>query len=103
MLTIKSHGVEFSIAGCVVEMIRDPNPVPFSFFLSFYVFFCFMWFVLFIIKVQRLRAALAMVKTNLRKPTGAREKAINPSLSGPRPTAHQPHNIRNQTPTQGAE
>jgi len=31
-----------------------------------------------------------MVKKNLREPTGAREKAINPSISGPRP-AHTSH------------
>jgi len=27
MLTIKSHGVEFSIAGCVREMVCAPNPL----------------------------------------------------------------------------
>jgi len=58
-----------------------------------------MCFVSFIVYVQRLRAALAMVKKNLRVPTGARETAINPSLSGPRPTAHQPCKIRNPPPT----
>jgi len=62
-----------------------------------------MCFVLFVRKVQRLRAALAMVKQNLREPTGAREKAVNPSLSGLRPTAHQPSKIKNQTLTRGAE
>jgi len=25
---MNSHGVEFSIAGCVREMVRDPNPMP---------------------------------------------------------------------------
>jgi len=28
MLTMNSHGVEISIAGCVEEMVRDPNPMP---------------------------------------------------------------------------
>jgi len=28
MLTMNSHGVEISIAGCVEEMVRDPNPLP---------------------------------------------------------------------------
>jgi len=28
MLTMNSHGVEISIAGCVEEMVRDPNPTP---------------------------------------------------------------------------
>ena len=66
-----------------------------------------MCFVLINYWEQRLRAALAMVK---KKPhhlssihASAREKAINPSLAGPRPTAHQPHKIWYQTPTKGAE
>jgi len=25
---MNSHGVEISIAGCVVEMVRDPNLLP---------------------------------------------------------------------------
>jgi len=44
-----------------------------------------------------------MVKKNVGEPTGAREKAINPSLSGTRPTAHQPRKTRNQTQTKEAE
>jgi len=28
MVTMNSHGVEISIAGCVEEMVRDPNPLP---------------------------------------------------------------------------
>ena len=28
MLTMNSHGVEISIAGCVREMVRDPNILP---------------------------------------------------------------------------
>jgi len=62
-----------------------------------------MCFVLFVIYVQRLRAALAMVKKTLREPSGTREKAINQSLSRTRPTAHQQRKIRNQTPTKRAE
>jgi len=30
------HGVEISIAGCVEEMVRDPNPMS-----SFYFFYFF--------------------------------------------------------------
>jgi len=60
VLTMKSHGVEISIAGCVEEMVRDPNPMPFCFFLCF--FFFIMCFVLFNYWEQRLRAALGMVK-----------------------------------------
>ena len=37
MLTMNSHGVEISIAGCVREMVRDPNPMPVLFFLFFFV------------------------------------------------------------------
>jgi len=40
-----------------------------------------------------------MIKKNLCGPTGAREKAINPGLSGSRPTPHQPRKIRNPPPT----
>jgi len=36
MLTMNSHGVEISIAGCVEEMVCDPNPIPFFFFFSFF-------------------------------------------------------------------
>jgi len=28
MLTIKSYSVDFEIAGCVEEMVRDPNLMP---------------------------------------------------------------------------
>jgi len=37
MWTINTHGVEFSIAGCVGEIINDPNTVPFVF--SFFFIF----------------------------------------------------------------
>jgi len=36
---MNSHGVEISIAGCVEEMVRDPNPMPFSFSLFLFFFF----------------------------------------------------------------
>jgi len=39
MLTMNSHGVEISIAGCVREMVHDPNPMPFFFISDFK--FCF--------------------------------------------------------------
>ena len=38
ILTINSNGVEISIAGCVEEMIRDPNPM--SFFSLFFFISC---------------------------------------------------------------
>jgi len=34
---MNSPDVEISIAGCVEEMVRDPNPMPFFFF--FFSFF----------------------------------------------------------------
>jgi len=46
MLTMNSHGVEFSIAGCVREMVRDPNPMSFFFFLCLFFFQCFVLFVI---------------------------------------------------------
>ena len=39
MLTINSHGGESSIAGCVEDMVRDPNPTPF--FMTFFSLFFF--------------------------------------------------------------
>ena len=33
---MKTHGVEFSIAGGVEEIVRDPNPM--SFFFYFFIF-----------------------------------------------------------------
>jgi len=38
VLTMNSNGIEISIAGCVREMVRDPNLMPF-FFLFFFFFF----------------------------------------------------------------
>jgi len=64
-----------------------------------------MCFVLINYWEQRLGAALAMVKKKPNPhfyPTGTREKAINPSLSGTRPRAHQLRKIRNQTWAKGA-
>jgi len=43
MPTINSHGVAISIAGCVEEMVRDPNPL--SFFFFFFFFFLFLSWV----------------------------------------------------------
>jgi len=82
--------------------------IPCLFFFFFFLFFfLFFYHVLCInnLREQRLRAALAMVKKEPHPilPPNTREKAINPSLSGTRPTARQPRKIRNQTPTEGAE
>jgi len=41
MLTMNSHGVESSIAGCVGEMVRYPNPMPFFSPFSFFIFLVF--------------------------------------------------------------
>jgi len=40
MSTMNTHGVEFSIARRVEEIVRDPNPIPFFsfFFFSFFFF-----------------------------------------------------------------
>ena len=58
MLTMNFHGVEISIAGCVREMVRDPNLMSF-----FSLLFFFFNHVLCTnnLRGQRLRAALAMV------------------------------------------
>jgi len=44
MLTMNYYGVEISIAGCVEEMVRRPNPMPF-FFLFLFFFFHVLWFI----------------------------------------------------------
>jgi len=41
MLTMNSHGVEISIAGCLEEMVRDPNPMSLFFLLFFLSYFKF--------------------------------------------------------------
>ena len=55
------HGVEISIAGGVVEMVRELLGVFFIFYFLFLYIMCFD----FMVKVQRLRVALAMVKKTL--------------------------------------
>jgi len=61
MLTMNSHGVEISIAGCVREMVRDPNRMPFFSFFSFF-FFSFIMRSLFF-RYKKLRAVLSMERT----------------------------------------
>jgi len=41
VLTMNSHVVDFSIAGGVEEIVRDPNPMPFFFHFFFHFFFIF--------------------------------------------------------------
>jgi len=60
MLTMKAHGVEFSIAGCVEEIVRDTNPMSFFYFLFF--IFCF-YHAFIVSRYKKLRAALAMERT----------------------------------------
>ena len=57
---MNSHSVEFSIAGCVEEIVGGPNPMPFL--LVFIYIICF---VLIDYWEQRVGAALAMVKKKL--------------------------------------
>jgi len=104
MLTMKSHGVEISIARCVGEMVRDPNPMSFFYFVYF-----FFYHVLCIIQLlgTKTTCSTSNSKEKTRSPIflqpGTREKAIKPSLSGTRPTAHRLRKTRNQTPTKGVE
>jgi len=71
--------------------------------LSLLLFFFFFFYISGLgFKVQNMRAVLAMATKKLeiqKNPPGTREKAINPSLSGLGPTAHQTHQLRNTTPT----
>jgi len=41
MLMMNSDGVEISIAGCVEEILDDPNPMRFFFFFFFFFFLFF--------------------------------------------------------------
>jgi len=41
MMSMNSHGVEISIAGYVVEMVRDPNLMPFFLFFLFFLYHAF--------------------------------------------------------------
>jgi len=77
MLTINSHAVEISIPGCVEEMVRDPNLMPFFFFF----FFFYHAFIVF--RYKKLRAALAMERTkpiNQNKKTKATISSCPPRL-----------------------
>ena len=59
---MNSHGVEFSIAGGVEELVRYPNPR--SFFFIFLLFFTFFFYHVFIVfRYKKLCAALAMERT----------------------------------------
>ena len=41
MLTMNSDGVEFSIAGCVEEIVRAPNPKLFFIFIFISCVYCY--------------------------------------------------------------
>jgi len=45
MLTMNSHGVEISIAGCVEKLVRDPNLMSSFFFFFFSFFIMRSWFL----------------------------------------------------------
>jgi len=61
MLTMNSHGVEFAIAGCGREMVRDPNPMS-SFFLFFFFYHAFIVF-----KVQEASCSASYGKNKTHK------------------------------------
>jgi len=68
MLRMKTHGLEFSIARGVEEIVRDANPMP------FFIFF-FHGFI--VSRYKKLRAALAMERT---KPINQNKKQKKPCL-----------------------
>jgi len=90
MFMMNSQGVEISIAGCVAEMVRDPNPMP------------FFWFFLFVIlsiinyREQRLRGAQAMAKE--KHPTGF----LSTPAPGKKPSTQAPL-VRDQPHTSHAK
>ena len=48
-----SDGAEISIAGCVEEMVRDPNHLPFFLFFSSFSFFSFFFIMCFVLTTTR--------------------------------------------------
>ena len=86
-----SHGLEISIAGGIVEMVRGPMLRRFLFLFCF--FFLYHVLCIFNYGEQRLRAALAMAK----------KKPDVPWMYPPRPhgKSHQPKSLwsgTNRTP-----
>ena len=84
------------------------NPMSFLFYFISPFFFFFFYHVLCINQLVRTKTTCSASYGKERTPSplfvlypGTREKAINPSLSGMRPTAHQPPKIRNPPPTRG--
>jgi len=67
---MNSDGVDISIAGCVEEMVGDPNPMPLLFFFFFFDALIFFMY-------KKLRAALAMERT---KPINQKKKEKKPFL-----------------------
>jgi len=61
----------------------------------FYLFFIILDLFRLLGTKSACSASYGIKKPPITKPTGAREKTINPSPSGPEPIAHQPHQIRN--------
>jgi len=64
---MNSPGGEISMAGCVSEMVRDPNLIPFFFLFGHDAFLVFTY--------KKLHAALAMART---KPINQNEKQKQP-------------------------
>ena len=77
--------------------VQDPTPMP------FFVFFFFHVLCINQLLGTKTTCSASYGKEKTPSPIflqpGIREKAINPSLSGMRPTAHQPRKIRNPPPT----
>ena len=80
------------------------EPKSHAFFL-FLFFFSFFFHLLWINQLLGTKTTCSASYGNERTPSpiflqpGTMEKAINPSLSGMRPTAHLPRKIRNPPPT----
>jgi len=75
MLTMNSHGVEISIAGCVGEMVCDPNPMSFFIFI-----FTFFYYAFIVISYKKIHAALAMER---KKPLNQNKQQRKPNILSP--------------------
>ena len=74
---MNSYGIEISIAGCVREMVRDPNPMPFFFFFFFFYIIRSLLF-----RCKKLLAAPAMERTKPINQNKTRKETISTILRG---------------------
>jgi len=99
-LTPNSHSVEISIAGCVEDMVRDPNPMPF-FFSSFFFFIFNVFFLLGTKSACSASYGMKNPSISNQQVPGKKPSTHIPLVWNQQP--HQPRKIGNQSPTKRTE